>query len=360
MKTIAFLVPKVHNEGGVARVSSIVTDALYGSQNKYRIIIIGYTSGSKDGYSWNKELKYYTIFSQSTPLSKGVRTGTKVLRKIIAKESVDLLVSCDSNLSFLGFTATRFNKTKLLYWDHTNFFENKSHKFKKQSKKVMALFADAIVVLTKTDQDNWKKNTRAKAIDQIYNPVQLVQNAKSYDVDSTKIISVGRLTDQKNFRIIPIIARKLLDMGVVFEWHIYGDGEQHGLIKKEIEKQGVSDFVYFMGHQDMNGEIYSRYGLMAMTSNYEGFPMVLLEGLSNGLPLISFDIQTGPNEIITEGVNGYLIKAFDSNEYAKKIEILFNSSELRLKISRATTLKMEEFKQEKITNEWLALFDKLL
>ena len=88
--------------------------------------------------------------------------------------------------------------------------------------------------------------------------------------------------------------------------------------------------------------------------------MTLLEGMGNGLPLVSFDIPTGPNEIIVEGENGFLIDPFDTTMMAEKIQNLIDSKELREQLAQDNLSKVSMFKEEEIVKAWMNLLKKLV
>lgn len=359
MKNIGFLVPKVHNKGGVARVVSIITNELY-KLSKFNLVIIGYTEGDKEGYDWNDNLTYHKLFEKDISLTKSIISGTVKLRKIISKEKLDILVSCDSNLSLLGFSSSCFKKTQLIYWDHMNFYENSTHKLKKESKYLMSQFADVVVVLTKKDQLNWLNNTKTRNVVQIYNPVDRDDKIRlSYNAKTNRILSVGRLSYQKNFELIPQIAYKLKIENENFQWHIYGSGSRRELIENEIKKYNVSDVVKLKGHHNNIKSIYNQYSIMAMTSRYEGLPMVLLEALENKIPAISFDINTGPNEIIIDEKNGYLVKEGDINTYVSKLINMLNNQQLMQDFSLHTYESLKKFNKNDIVNQWIKVLSEL-
>ena len=95
-----------------------------------------------------------------------------------------------------------------------------------------------------------------------------------------------------------------------------------------------------------------------MTSEMEGLPMVLLEAKSYGLPLVSFDIMTGPSDIIRDGVNGYLVSYGDVEELTEKIAKLIDSDELRMNFSSNASLDMEKFDFNEIMNKWNMILEK--
>ena len=87
---------------------------------------------------------------------------------------------------------------------------------------------------------------------------------------------------------------------------------------------------------------------------------MLLEAKVNKLPIISFDIETGPNEIVENNINGFLVKKYNTEEYAKKLNKLLNDEDLRQNFSDNAYCNIEKFKEEKILKEWENLINRLL
>ena len=80
--------------------------------------------------------------------------------------------------------------------------------------------------------------------------------------------------------------------------------------------------------------------------------MVLLEAKSYGLPIVSFDIMTGPAEVVRDGVNGYLVKDGYADEMSERICALIESADLRQQFSNAAALDMDKFDKERIVGKW--------
>lgn len=95
-----------------------------------------------------------------------------------------------------------------------------------------------------------------------------------------------------------------------------------------------------------------------MTSRYEGLPMVLLEAKANKLPIISFDIDSGPSDIIRNNLDGYLIEPFDVEEMADKVNFLIESPEKRMIFSANSDVNLDKFSKKNILNKWLNLINK--
>ena len=96
-----------------------------------------------------------------------------------------------------------------------------------------------------------------------------------------------------------------------------------------------------------------------MTSYYEGLPMVLLEAKANSLPLVSFDIDTGPSEIIRNNIDGYLIENNNIEQMIEKIDFMIKNKDIRINFSKKSRENLEKFEKEKIMNQWGKLIENI-
>ncbi len=96
---------------------------------------------------------------------------------------------------------------------------------------------------------------------------------------------------------------------------------------------------------------------MVMTSIMEGLPMTLLEAKGNKLPMVAFDIETGPSEIIDNDVNGYLVDAYDTEKMAEKIVELIENEEKRKQFSENTKENMDKFSKKDIIEKWIKIIE---
>ncbi len=96
-----------------------------------------------------------------------------------------------------------------------------------------------------------------------------------------------------------------------------------------------------------------------MTSKYETFPMVLLEALSVGLPIVSYNCPTGPNRIISNNEDGFLVDYLNVDDFSIKICKLMSDEKLRLKFGEKAKLNAEKFQIDKIMSKWVSLFNEL-
>ena len=222
-------------------------------------------------------------------------------------------------------------------------------------------FSSANVVITKKAL-SFYNSKRKKNNYLIYNPIDdaLLETEVDYNIHSKRIISVGRLQKVKNYELVVRLCERLAVEFPDWSWDIYGEGSERKHLQELIDEKGLSGFLRLKGNVSDIYKKYDEYSFIVMTSRYEGFPMVLLEASARGLPLLSFDIETGPNEIISEGYNGYLIPDYNSELMLGKIEELMTDSRTRKCMSDNAQKRAEDFYTKKIVPEWKKVFEEVL
>ncbi|WP_394986565.1 glycosyltransferase, partial [uncultured Helicobacter sp.] len=174
------------------------------------------------------------------------------------------------------------------------------------------------------------------------------------------VLSVGRMDsgDQKGFfRLIDIwemvVKQTQADSQNGWQLHIVGDGVMREKIQAKIESKGLQDSVILKPFTKDIEQEYLQASIYAMSSYYEGLPMVLIESTSYGLPAIAFDIATGPSDIILDSHTGYLIADNDLQAYADKLQTLMRDEALRENLGRQAKERVAEcFSKEAIARVW--------
>ena len=107
-------------------------------------------------------------------------------------------------------------------------------------------------------------------------------------------------------------------------------------------------------------QLYREASVIAMTSRYEGLPMILLEAQAYGIPIVSFKCQCGPADIITDGKDGFLVPEGNVPMMAEKLSMLMSDYQMRAKMGKAAVLSSKRFDEERVMHQWENLFSSLL
>lgn len=214
---------------------------------------------------------------------------------------------------------------------------------------------ETFVCLTHEDKDHWKGLNNVIVINNFIEKKTEVPAL----LENKKFIAVGRLSYQKGFdRLITAwksIHKKYPDWTV----EIYGDGPLKESLIKQIRDNNLNDVVkIYPPIKDIHKKYLESSGLI-MTSHYEGLPLVMLEAMEAGLPVVTFDYKCGPKDIIKDGENGFIIKDGDIDGLVVAIEKLIQSIEYRKAFGKRSYEIVKDFFPDKIIPEWERLLEEL-
>ena len=214
---------------------------------------------------------------------------------------------------------------------------------------------DALVALHATDAEDWSHYLKAWAIPNI---VHLNETGRYCDLDSKRVIFVGRLNYQKGIPDLIQIWKIVHTRHPDWRLDMYGDGDVRKIPATKEERMQMNIHVH-----TPDNAIFERYlesSLFVLTSFYESFGLVMPEAMSCGLPVVAFDCPTGPANIITDGVDGFLIRNRDIGLFADKLCSLMKSADLRHSMSKAAIKSSRRYSADLIMAQWMSLFKDLL
>lgn len=216
---------------------------------------------------------------------------------------------------------------------------------------------DLIAVLTQEDKDNmWKNNPKVIVMP---NPVTFSSPEQS-PLTEKELISIGRLCSPKNFSSLIRICAEVFKKHP--DWHlsIWGDGAERNHLEKLIDTLGLNSNVFLPGSTNKISEKLLKSSIFVLSSDYEGFGIVIVEAEECGLPIVSFACPYGPKDIITDGKNGFLIPPGDEDMFAQRICQLIENKELRCAMGNEAKLNASKYSSEKIINRWCEVFENLV
>lgn len=215
---------------------------------------------------------------------------------------------------------------------------------------------DRFVVLTEEDKGYWGD----------LNNMEVIPNANSFEPAGTaeltkkRVIAVGRYDYQKGFDDL-IKAWKIVHQQQA-DWmlSIYGNGPLKPELEKLIRELCLEKVVQLCPPVKNIENEYRNSSILAMTSRYEGLPMVLLEGQVCGLPLVSYACKCGPRDLVEDGKNGYLIEEGDIKSFAEKLIVLMEQPDLRVQMGHDSKRRSKNFTEKIVMQQWVDLFNRLL
>ncbi len=332
--------------GGTERMTAILANAL--SRN-HTVSILDLHGTGTSFFALENAVSYQTL-PQKHPRS--------AIRSFLRKSNADIVINVDIGMAIFGIPASMGMKTKVITWEHSNYYNNWGSRWFPYIRRLAVRFSDAVVVLTEQDKQNYEKNiAHCRRVAVIGNPVE--PHETSYAAESKILLSAGHLSPIKRFGLIPDIGKLVFARHPDWQWHIYGEGPERALIEEKISQYGLEKNIRLAGSVKSMDKAYRAAAVYVMTSEMEGLPMVLLEAKSYGLPIVSFDIMTGPAEIVRNSVNGYLVESGNIAAMAERICELIEQPPLRKQFSAAAALDMEKFEKRGIIEQWEKLFSDL-
>lgn len=330
-KKICFLIGNLNHSGGTERVTTLIANQL-AQKKRCQVLVLSLSGGTQPFFELEPTICTYSLFEQQLSMKKNFFTAVWRIRKFMLSHKIDTLIVVDSiSCVFTVPALIGLKNIKHICWEHFNFNVNLGVKFRDIGRKLAAKYCDYVITLTKRDKELWKqgiKNIRAKIIP-IFNPSPYDVQQNTPSLEYKTILCVGRLTYQKGFDLlIPAwakIAQQVPDWKII----IVGTGEDEVMLKQMAKDYAVDHSIIFAGQQKDMDSFYRKASFFCMSSRFEGLPMVLLEAQSYGLPIVAFDCDTGPCELISNQ-NGRLI--------GKE-----NISELAIAMLQVATLEENEF-----------------
>lgn len=211
---------------------------------------------------------------------------------------------------------------------------------------------DKFVVLTKEDQGYWGDLPN---IEVIPNSISLIPHSQA-QLDSHTIVAIGRYTHQKGFDLLLRAWGVTIQKHPLWQLHIVGDGELRADLEVQIKQLKIENSVRLIKTTSHIEQVYCNASCYVMSSRYEGLPMVLIEAQAYGLPIVSFTCKCGPRDIISHGIDGYLVEDGNIEALADHLSLIMGNTSLRYTMGRAAKQSAKRFDETIIMKKWIALF----
>lgn len=363
---ILYLTDQIYLHGGVEKVLSQKANYLADVSGDDVVIVTHNQQGKQPVYQFSEKIEIidlaidYEIGKSYFHLNnlKKIPRHKAALARLLKTHQPDVVISCSIGPDFYFIPFIEKQIPKIKEYHATRHF-NKAHSIKD---KILKFLSDRTerqfhrFVLLNEDEIKYYQNRNHIVIP---NPTEI--DSKICELTSKRIIAAGRITFQKNFEdLIEICSNLFLEFP---DWslHIYGDDylDRKSVLLKRIAELKMEHLIVFQGVTTDLKETFLDHSIYAMTSNHETFPMVLLEALSVGLPIVSYDCPTGPSRIITHREDGFIVPYNNSVIFAERLKQLMMDEDLRKNMGSHAKINAQRFEISKVMTQWKELFNQL-
>ena len=333
--------------GGAERICSYLANHWAGSEAD--VLLVTIDSPSLDDYELDLDVARVSLDMavESTSPFAAVANNLRLickLRSVLKKSEADVAISFMTRANIVCAVAC-IGARAFHIASERNYPALDNHgRFWNTLRKQTYRFANVVVAQTEKGRLWLDNETSARNVVAIPNPVVYPLPGgeglvPEYDIPVGRmILAVGRLSPQKQFDQLMNAFATLA--GGLDNWQlvIVGEGQERDKLVALSVSLGIKNRVHLPGRVKAVSMWYRRADIFVLSSKYEGFPNALVEAMSYGLPVISYDCDTGPAELIESGVNGYLVENNNEVELYKKLEKLAIDSELRVLFGRKACL----------------------
>ena len=375
---IVFCTPALYSAGGVERVVSFKA-SYFAEQLGYDVTIIVTEGRGRDCYFplsdkvkvINLELGFEELWRASFMkkvflyLSKQ-RQYKRLLKAELMRIRPDFTISMlrreinfltdiqDGSLKIGELHVNRANYRNFEVND-TNLVKSLFAKFWMKSLVGKLRHLDRLVVLTDKGKSDWPELANVTVIP---DPIPLQTEVVS-QLKEKRVVTIGRYAYQKGYDLLLHIWSEVEKRIPDWSLSIYGMGNQ-SQYSQLMKNLGIdAQRCLLNGPVNDVSKIYGESSVFVLSSRFEGFGLVLAEAMSCGVPVVSFDSPYGTSDIITDGVDGFLIKDWDEKAFADKVCLLIEEADLRQRMGQAAIHSSQRFQPDRIILEWQKLFESL-
>lgn len=359
-KRVCIVVYDISDMGGTNQVASSLAAELV---KKYDLYVLSIRKNREDiPHAFPDGVPITVLLDGTKNVKDTVRRCFLPAKKYFRENKIDVALLIGHFAGFIMSVLRPFVKTKLVFCDHGALLNQLDDKQETLMRRIGVKLCNKLVALTKRTRDDYIRlfHLKPSKADYIYNWIDYDPNvASTYSADYKRIMWAGRFSPEKGNDMMYEVALDVLKRNTDWSWDVYGDGDTLEFYREKAEKDGISDRLIFHGRVSDLKNRYAGHGIYVLSSYREGLPLVLLEAKANFLPIVSFDVVTGPAEIVRNGVDGYLIEPKNTAAMAECLNDLMNDPEKREKLSGESHSNLGLFSKSAIFEKWCSLIDEL-
>ena len=198
----------------------------------------------------------------------------------------------------------------------------------------------------------YKKGKTCVIPNMIYYPKDDITKRAIINNDNLRFAAISTLYSVKRINMMIDIFANVWSKHPTIVLNIYGDGPDREKLEQQVCKLGLQNSIIFHGHVTDTTKVLCNNDVLLMTSEREGFPNVILEAMNVGAPTVMFKCHDGLSEIITDGVNGFLIEPDNTNEFTEKLQSLVVNPNIIKELSKNALSSKAQYSREQVMHLW--------
>ncbi|WP_454696400.1 glycosyltransferase family 4 protein [Achromobacter aegrifaciens] len=288
----------------------------------------------------------------------------RALRRVVKAFRPDIVLGMMTTASVLSVLACAGLSSRVIATEHTHPPSQTLSGFWQRLRRLTYPRAASVVALTRGTADWLAQHVPGSKLAVIPNPVHFplpraepVLPPVSGD-GRKRLLAVGRLHADKGFDLLIQAYAQLAASHPGWDLVILGEGDERRSLEAQVREAGLESRVFMPGRAGNVGDWYESADLYVLTSRFEGLSNTLLESMASGLAAVSFDCDTGPREIIREGVDGVLVRPNgDVTALCQALEAVMRNDADRVRMAQAATDVRDRFSAVRVLQKWQELFD---
>lgn len=288
----------------------------------------------------------------------------RALRRVVKSFRPDIVLGMMTTASVLSVLACAGLSCRVIATEHTHPPSQTLSGFWQRLRRLTYPRAASVVALTRGTADWLAQHVPGSRLAVIPNPVHFplpraepVLTPVSGD-GRKRLLAVGRLHADKGFDLLIQAYAQLAPSHPDWDLVILGEGEERRALQTQVREAGLEPRISMPGRAGNVGDWYDSADLYVLTSRFEGLSNTLLESMASGLAAVSFDCDTGPREIVREGVDGVLVRPNgDVPALCKALDAVMSNDADRQRMAQAATDVRDRFSAARVLQKWQELFD---
>lgn len=355
---VVFLVNDISNVGGVERVVATLSD-YFEKEYNYSVEIISVYKSKRNELSFkfndNVKITYLSYEESWNGFIYDLKYQYNIFKQILLGIDVDVLFTMYTSVNVIVGLLKNKLGYKVIPCQHGQYY------YDSKGWNILKRFAypklDTLVSLTERDKEIYTKFVKDVRV--IPNSVPF-RREYLYNKNNKTILSIGRLSEEKSISYLIDGFSLICSKNPQWKLEIVGEGSEKEMLQQKVKEYGIQSQVIFTPFTLDVKSKYKEASFTVLTSQSEALPMMLIESKCLGIPSISFDIRTGPQEIIKDKEDGYLVEKNNINQLAEYMNKLINDDELREEMAQKAFDNSYKFDVHYVCGMWRELIEDII